>query len=114
LASALDGGEWSPSCNGHFTRRERTASTHCTEGWVNLGCRGCHTVEKFYLVPTGNRTIAVQSIALPVELSWIFPKIRTSINDQNNTGMCIATKIQFLEKRESLFLPLWFYGFWTE
>jgi hypothetical protein len=32
--SALDGGEWSASCPGRFTPRERAPLTHWIEGWV--------------------------------------------------------------------------------
>jgi hypothetical protein len=34
LTSALDGGEWSASCPGCFTPRERASNTHWTGGWV--------------------------------------------------------------------------------
>jgi hypothetical protein len=34
LTSALDGGEWSASCPGHFTPRERAPDTHWIGGWV--------------------------------------------------------------------------------
>jgi len=34
LTSALDGGEWSASCPGHFTHRERAPGTHWIGGWV--------------------------------------------------------------------------------
>jgi hypothetical protein len=33
LTSALDGGEWSASCPGRFTPRERAPSTHLIRGW---------------------------------------------------------------------------------
>jgi hypothetical protein len=35
LTSALDGAEWSASCPGHFTPRERAHGTHWIEGWVD-------------------------------------------------------------------------------
>jgi len=34
LTSALDGGEWSASCPGHFTSRERDPGTHWIGVWV--------------------------------------------------------------------------------
>jgi hypothetical protein len=34
LTSVLDGGEWSSSCPGHFTPRERAPGTHWIGGWV--------------------------------------------------------------------------------
>jgi len=34
LTSALDGGEWSASHTGRFTRRQREPDTHCIGGWV--------------------------------------------------------------------------------
>jgi hypothetical protein len=34
LTSALDGGEWSASCPGRFTSRERDPGTHRIGGWV--------------------------------------------------------------------------------
>jgi hypothetical protein len=34
LTSALDGGEWSTSCPGCFTPRERASGTHWIGGWV--------------------------------------------------------------------------------
>jgi hypothetical protein len=34
LAQALDGGEWSPLCSGHFTPGERAPCTHLMEDWV--------------------------------------------------------------------------------
>jgi len=32
--TALDGGEWSASCPGRFTPRERAPGTHWIGGWV--------------------------------------------------------------------------------
>jgi len=37
LTSALDGGEWSVSCPGHFIPRERGPGTHWIGGWVGPG-----------------------------------------------------------------------------
>jgi hypothetical protein len=34
LTLALDGGEWSVSCPGYFTTRERDPGTHWIGGWV--------------------------------------------------------------------------------
>jgi hypothetical protein len=34
LTSALDGGEWSASCSGSFTPRERASGIHWIGGWV--------------------------------------------------------------------------------
>jgi hypothetical protein len=34
LTSALDEGEWSASCPGRFTSRERAPATHWIGGWV--------------------------------------------------------------------------------
>jgi hypothetical protein len=34
LTSALDGGEWSASCPGHFTPRETAPGIHWIGGWV--------------------------------------------------------------------------------
>jgi hypothetical protein len=34
LTSALDGGEWSASCPGRFTPKERAPGTHWIGGWV--------------------------------------------------------------------------------
>jgi len=34
LATALDGREWSDSCSGRFTPRERSPGTHWIGGWV--------------------------------------------------------------------------------
>jgi hypothetical protein len=34
LILALDGGEWSASCPGHFIPRERAPGTHWIGGWV--------------------------------------------------------------------------------
>jgi hypothetical protein len=34
LTLALDGGEWSASCPGHFTPRERAPGIHWIGGWV--------------------------------------------------------------------------------
>jgi hypothetical protein len=34
MTSALDGGEWSASCPGSFTPRERDPGTHWIGGWV--------------------------------------------------------------------------------
>jgi hypothetical protein len=35
LTSALDEGEWSASCHGRFTPRERAPSTYWIGGWVD-------------------------------------------------------------------------------
>jgi hypothetical protein len=35
LTAALDGGEWSASCSGHFTPRERAPSSYWIGGWVS-------------------------------------------------------------------------------
>ena len=32
----VDGGEWSASCSGHFTHRERVLSTHSVGGWYGF------------------------------------------------------------------------------
>jgi hypothetical protein len=45
LTSALDGGEWSASCPGRFTREERDPGTHWIGGWVGLSA-GMDVVEK--------------------------------------------------------------------
>jgi hypothetical protein len=37
LSSALDGGEWSTSCPGRFTPRERAPGIHWIGGWVGPG-----------------------------------------------------------------------------
>jgi hypothetical protein len=37
LTSALDGGEWTTSCPGQFTARERVPGTHWIGGWVGPG-----------------------------------------------------------------------------
>jgi len=50
LTLAVDGGEWSSSCPGHFTPRERTHRTHWNWGWV--GPR----------VPAGDQTPVIQPI----------------------------------------------------
>jgi hypothetical protein len=34
LTLAVDGGEWSPSCPGHFIPWERAPGTHQIGGWV--------------------------------------------------------------------------------
>jgi hypothetical protein len=36
FSSALDAGEWSASCPGCFTPRERAPGTHWTGGWAHL------------------------------------------------------------------------------
>jgi hypothetical protein len=36
LTSALVGGEWSTSCPGRFTTRERAPGTNWIGGWVDL------------------------------------------------------------------------------
>jgi len=36
LTSALDGGEWSTSCSGHFTPKIRNPGTPWIGGWVGF------------------------------------------------------------------------------
>jgi hypothetical protein len=50
LTSALDGGDWSASRPGHFTRRERTSGTHWIEAGLVAG------VKRKFPALTGIRT----------------------------------------------------------
>jgi hypothetical protein len=59
LTPTLDGGEWSASHPGRFTPRERTTGTHRIGGWVE---------KRKIPAPTGNRTLAVQPVAISREL----------------------------------------------
>jgi hypothetical protein len=45
LTSALDEGDWSASCPGHFTLRERAPGTQWKGGWVGPRA-SLDTVEK--------------------------------------------------------------------
>jgi hypothetical protein len=69
LTSVLDGGEWSASHPSRFISSERAPGTHWIGGWV--GPRdGLDVVEKRKTSsPAGNRTPAVQPVAIPTELS---------------------------------------------
>jgi hypothetical protein len=77
LTSALDGGEWSASCPGSFTPRERAPGTHWIGGWVGPRAVLCKRRwrEKF-TAPAGNRKLEPRSSspypsAIPTELSRI-------------------------------------------
>jgi hypothetical protein len=50
LTSALDGGEWSVSHNGHFTPGEIALGTHWIGGWVGPKV-GLNIVEKRKILP---------------------------------------------------------------
>jgi hypothetical protein len=69
LASALDGDEWSDSRPGRFTPGERVPETHWIGGWVGL--RTALDVVDYgkSLASAGNRTLAVQPVAIPIDLS---------------------------------------------
>jgi hypothetical protein len=51
ITSVLDGGEWSASRPGHFTREERALVAHWIEGWVGsrAGLNGVEKNRKIYL-----------------------------------------------------------------
>jgi hypothetical protein len=51
----------------HFTPGERALSTHWIGSWVD----GCYEEEN-NLAPAGNQTLAMQLIAIPTELSWLY------------------------------------------
>jgi len=40
LTSTLEGDEWSASCLGRFTTREKAPGTHWIGGWVGLRAGG--------------------------------------------------------------------------
>jgi hypothetical protein len=66
LTSALDGGEQSASCPGHFTPRERAPATHWIGGWV--GPRGVLDTVVKKKIPSlchesNPRTLIIQPIA---------------------------------------------------
>jgi hypothetical protein len=66
LTSALDGGEWSASCPGRFTPRERVLGTHWIAGWVGLRAGLDVVVKRKFLVPRRESnpiTPIVQSVA---------------------------------------------------
>jgi hypothetical protein len=50
LMTALDGGEWSTSCAGCFTGRERAPATNWMGGWVGLRV-GLDAMEKKKMLP---------------------------------------------------------------
>jgi hypothetical protein len=50
LTSALAGGEWSASCPGHFTPRERAPGTHWIGGWVGPRATLDTMVKRIYFV----------------------------------------------------------------
>jgi hypothetical protein len=53
LTSALDGGEWSGSCPGRFTPRERVPGIHWIGGWV--GPRTVQDVVVKRIIPSTRR-----------------------------------------------------------
>jgi hypothetical protein len=53
LTLAVDAGEWSSSCPGHFTPRERAPSTHWIGGWVDPGASEHGIEEKNSQPPPG-------------------------------------------------------------
>jgi hypothetical protein len=76
LALALDGGEWSASCPGHFTPRERSPGTHWIGGWVGPRA-GLDAVVKRkipYPLP-GLKPLIIQPVAqcCTTDLSWLPP-----------------------------------------
>jgi hypothetical protein len=69
LISAVDKAEWSASRPGRFTPGERAAGTHLKESWMGTGA-GLDSVKKRKTpASAGNRTLAVQPVALQIELS---------------------------------------------
>jgi hypothetical protein len=60
LNLTLDGDEWSASRPGRFTPGERVAGTHFTGGWLGPEAGVDYVEKRKNLVPTGNRSSAVQ------------------------------------------------------
>jgi hypothetical protein len=74
LTSTLDGGEWSNSRPGRFTPGERAPGFSLNRRLgVPQSLSGRCGKEKIYLAPAGNRTRDVQPVAIPTELSRLFP-----------------------------------------
>ena len=46
LTSALDGGNWSASSDGHITPKKRGTGTQCLGSWVGPRAK-CHTLPHF-------------------------------------------------------------------
>jgi hypothetical protein len=69
LIGSMDGGEWSASRLGRFTPGKNAHGSDWIGGWV--GPRAGWTLwrREKSLVPEGNRTQAVQRVAIPTELS---------------------------------------------
>jgi hypothetical protein len=66
LTSALDGGEWSASRPGRFTRRERAPDTHWIGGWMGPRTVLDAVVKRKIPSPrreSNHRTLIVQPVA---------------------------------------------------
>jgi hypothetical protein len=74
LILALDGDERSDSRPCRFTPRKRAPGTHWIGGWVSPRAR-LDAVKRKSRTPAGNRTSAVQPVAIPTELSRILDNI---------------------------------------
>jgi hypothetical protein len=91
---ALDGGEWSTSCPGYFTSRERC--------WVNPKT-GLDIREKGKsLASTGCQTLAV---TVPTELSHLI-KVWMLLETLNKICYVLVTRCNVLTNSPILFLPI--------
>jgi hypothetical protein len=62
LTSALDGGQWSASRPGRFSRGERGTGTNCGGGWVRSRTSPNAVAKRETPSPAGNRTPVIQSL----------------------------------------------------
>jgi hypothetical protein len=67
--AALDGGDFSASHSGCFTSGEKEPGTHWIGGWMGPQRRSRHCGVERKLALAGNRTPAVQHVAIPTEVS---------------------------------------------
>jgi hypothetical protein len=93
-------GEWSASRLGCLTHVQRALGTHWVGGYVGSRVR-LGSCEEKPLVPVGNRTPAIQPVAIPTELSrlrshmsenitTVIPKLCTR-NQQNHRTSSLPT-----------------------
>jgi len=55
--------EWSASCPGCFTPKERAPGTHCVQGWMGSRASMDTMAKKKIPTPAGNQTLFVQPAA---------------------------------------------------
>jgi hypothetical protein len=95
LTSALDGGEWSASCPGRFTPREKAPGTHWIGGWVDPRAVLDPAVKRKIPSTSRESRVLICGKASEYSVQHNFLRIVSSIHraHASGTGICQLLKL---------------------